>query len=246
MALAYSSCVQCTIWSVQRMLSHTSTFSTGVWSAATASPASIPRVFLISDDPSSVQLASQLPEGVLSSPFLDAEYMATLGATPFHIDMPSTVGLGVTNTTIAARLGPSWLPSFRQVSTSDAQAPIADRNLSLAAAITLLSASLHPAHLPGLAVAEDARRSVAAVTAGIATARAAFLGAFIELLALSACDVVVHSKSGFSKSAVEWGNLHPRNIRMLPRAPKAEDGFIPVLPGCGPGTYLALYYKLAW
>ncbi len=187
---AYSGCVRCTLWSLNRTLG-------ALPPVVAAAPPPLPRVFLVSDDPATVALGHHLPVGVLSTPLLDE----VLAATPtFHLDIPSTLNLSV----------------FDGNST------------------------LHPSTYPALVAAAGSPPHSA-----LHSAQAAFVAAFVDLVALSAVDVLVYTKSGFSKSAAEWGGVHVNNIRMLPRAPKA-DAFIEVLSACGPGSFQPLYYKLAW
>jgi hypothetical protein len=43
------------------------------------------------------------------------------------------------------------------------------------------------------------------------------MNVFTELVALSACDAIVASGSGFSGAAAAWGGISAANIRVLPR-----------------------------
>ena len=228
----------CTLWSVLHQ--YRPDEPTSESSQAVARTAA---VFLISDDPSSVRLRHRLPDGVLSSPLLDPVYMSTRGATTYHIDIPSMVGLGVDNGSLALAADAAAAAPNGDVNFGYG----AGLNMSAMARAALRGAAVHPARLPSLVEAAAAARGDPIRHAeAVAAATGAFIGAFVDLVALSACDVVVHTKSGFSKSAVEWGGLSPKSVRMLPRAPKADDAFIAVLPGCGPGSYIPLYYKIMW
>ena len=40
---------------------------------------------------------------------------------------------------------------------------------------------------------------------------------YVEAVLLSACDVIVHSLSGFSMFAAQWGMIPVDNVRVLPR-----------------------------
>lgn len=43
------------------------------------------------------------------------------------------------------------------------------------------------------------------------------MSVFNELIALSACDALAASDSGFSGAAASWGGIPAENIRILPR-----------------------------
>ncbi len=70
-----------------------------------------------------------------------------------------------------------------------------------------------------------------------------FLNVFVELVALSACDAIVHTRSGFSKTAVEWGGLPTAAVRVLPRTTywRAQPQ---VLTACGRESHLRDYYRM--
>ena len=71
--------------------------------------------------------------------------------------------------------------------------------------------------------------------------RAATLAVYAEAIAFSACDVVVHSLSGFSLFSAQWGLVPATNVRVLPR----KYGDLDVrLYSCGADAYVESYYYI--
>jgi hypothetical protein len=73
--------------------------------------------------------------------------------------------------------------------------------------------------------------------------RDSMLTAFAEIFALSGVDVLVHSKSGFSKIAAEWAVMPTENVRMLPRNVRQVSE---PQQSCGTGVYFPSYYMVRW
>jgi hypothetical protein len=269
-AAAYAGCVRCTLWSLAHAPS-------GAW----LPPADLPRVYLVSDDPRTVELGALLPPGVLSSPLLEEE---AVRAPLFHLDLPSSLGLpvgapatpadpeggrdgpeGGDADAVAGATAPAAAPGVTGVAAAGMGAAGADAAAATAAtgagnASAPPRPPAAPRGLPGLSVLPWSSRAPGAVPglvpvpllappASAGPVRpdvlAGFLNVFVELVALSACDVVVHTKSGFSKAAVEWGGLPVGAVRALPRA-----GFgtapLEVQPQCGRAVHLPQYYRMAW
>jgi hypothetical protein len=65
---------------------------------------------------------------------------------------------------------------------------------------------------------------------------------YAEAILLSAVDAGVHSLSGFSLLALQWGGLPPASVRLLPRFPRDLAGR--PLEACGPGSYIPEYYRI--
>jgi hypothetical protein len=47
---------------------------------------------------------------------------------------------------------------------------------------------------------------------------------FMELVALSSCDALTASDSGFSAAAASWGGIPVENLRLLPRFTDSQAG----------------------
>ncbi len=69
-----------------------------------------------------------------------------------------------------------------------------------------------------------------------------FFCRYAEAIALSAVDAAVHTLSGFSLFALQWGGLPPSRIRLLPRYAKDLRG--QPLESCGDASYVEGYYRV--
>lgn len=64
---------------------------------------------------------------------------------------------------------------------------------------------------------------------------------YAEAVAFSACDIVVHSLSGFSLFSAQWGLVAPENVRVLPRS---YNELPARMTSCGSSAYVPEYYKI--
>ena len=191
-AAASAGCVRCTLWALARRQSQSQPLrpglssssqarGSGVAGAASAPLAGPPWVYLVSDDPlTGPALEALLPPGVLSSPLL---LPAHTRPPLVHIDLPRAVAGGTNGTTTT-----TTTTTLVRVA-SGVPAPSGDHGATATAAATASGS--------GTASAPGPSATLAA---------AGFVNVFVELVALSACDVLVHTKSGFRcvAAAVHW------------------------------------------
>jgi hypothetical protein len=98
-----------------------------------------------------------------------------------------------------------------------------------------LAGTLTPAAGPSVVLGDTA---AAAVSSAV---RAATLAVYAEAIAFSACDMAVHSLSGFSLFSAHWGLIPATNVRLLPRKYNDLTGR---MYSCGPDAYVAKYYSI--
>jgi hypothetical protein len=130
---------------------------------------------------------------------------------------------------LASAHGPAYL--FLVSDASNATQSVEELRLPVSSAVASQSAPA-AAHVHHAEDAESAAFSVG------------------ELIALSACDAVVHSRSGFSFTAAMWGRLHPDDVRVLPRYTTPLFGskmrVTKPVESCGAAATMRQYYESEW